>query len=203
MWIESLGGGDERERDRAIARLHALLLRAARFEVSRRRASRGGLSRSDCEEIALQSADDALLAVLAKLDTFRGASRFTTWAYKFAVLETAVKLRRRTWQGREIPVDLDASPQLEAATRSPEVQAEQTELLGALKEAIDEVLSEHQRRVLIAVALEGVPIDVLAERLGTTRGALYKTIHDARAKLRRRLRAEGFSIQEIAGGMRT
>src|SRR5690606_6741005 len=85
-WITALRGRG-RARDDALARLHALLLRAARFEVARRRAALPGAGRGDLDDIAMQSADDALLAVLAKLDDFRGASRFTTWAYKFAILE--------------------------------------------------------------------------------------------------------------------
>lgn len=103
-------------REAAIARLHALLLRAAHFEVGRRRAAHPHLRGDEFEDIAQQSADDALLAVLAKLDDFRGDSQFTTWTYKFALLEAAVSLRRRAWQGREIPVDAEAWTRLEKAT---------------------------------------------------------------------------------------
>jgi RNA polymerase sigma-70 factor (ECF subfamily) len=48
--------------------------------------------------------------------------------------------------------------------------------------------------VLVAITINGVPIDVLAERLNTTRGALYKTLHDARKKLRAELITNGFDI---------
>jgi RNA polymerase sigma-70 factor (ECF subfamily) len=180
-WIDGLRARDPR----TLAELHALLLRAARFELRRRGAG------PDLDDLAHHSAHDALLAILAKLDTFRGDSRFTTWAYKFALLEAAVKMRRRPWHGRELPLEPERWPQLADAGVSPELGAERAELLQALRRAIDEELTPQQREVLVAVALNGVPIDVLAERRGSTRGALYKTIHDARRKLRRRLQADG------------
>jgi RNA polymerase sigma-70 factor (ECF subfamily) len=189
-WLDELRG-DGHAHDEAVARVHALLLRAARFEVARRRATLGDVDRRELDDIAVQSADDALVAVLAKLDQFRGQSRFTTWAYKFALLEASVKMRRRPWHGRELPISPDRWPQITDGGPTPQSTAENNELLGAVGNAIDTVLSPHQREVLVAVALNGVPIDVLAERFGTTRGALYKTIHDARAKLRQKLDADG------------
>jgi RNA polymerase sigma-70 factor (ECF subfamily) len=142
----------------------------------------------------MQTADDALVAVLARLDDFRGESRFTTWAYKFALLEAAVALRRRAWQGREIPLEPERWPLLEGGGLSTGASSEQRELLQAVVTAVREALTPHQRRVLLAVVLDDVPIDVLAERLGTTRGALYKTIHDARARLRAALVQGGFDV---------
>jgi RNA polymerase sigma-70 factor (ECF subfamily) len=199
VWLESLQA-DGRVREDALARLHGLLLRAARFEAARRRPSRPHLDAAEIDDMVIQSADDALLAVLSKLDEFRGHSRFTTWAYKFALLETAVKLRRRPWQEREIPVEPAEWIQLSDGARPLEVEAEQGELLAAVTQAIRSELTPHQREVLVAVAVGGVPIDVLAERLATTRGALYKTIHDARQKLRRRLAADGHQIDLAADG---
>jgi RNA polymerase sigma-70 factor, ECF subfamily len=198
-WLAQLGAGG-RARDDAVARLHELLLRAARFEVSRRRRALPHLRGGDHDDLAQQAADDALVAVLAKLDDFRGDSRFSTWAYKFALYEAALKLRRRAWQDRELPLEPDSWPQIACADALPEEQAAQRELLGALQSAIDETLTAHQREVLVAITLNGVPIDVLAERLNTTRGALYKTLHDARQKLRRRLAADGFDVAAARGG---
>jgi RNA polymerase sigma-70 factor (ECF subfamily) len=175
--------------DDAVARLHALLLRAARFEVRRRRP---GLT--DLDDVALEAADDALLAVLRRLDDFRGLSRFTTWAYKFALLEAAVKVRRRAWQGRELPLAPETWNLFASSDAGPARRAEQEELLAELRTAIAEELTPHQRTVLVALAVDGVPIDVLAERLGTTRGALYKTLHDARRKLRARFAAAGLEV---------
>jgi RNA polymerase sigma-70 factor (ECF subfamily) len=170
--------------DAAVGRLHALLLRAARFEVSRRRAVTPHLRGDVSDEIANEAADDALVSVLAKLDDFRGASRFTTWAYKFALLEAAVKVRKRAWQGREVPLEAETWDVIPSGSLEPPEQAEQSELLQRVHHAIETELTAHQRRVLVALALNEVPIDVLADRLGTTRGALYKTLHDARRKLR-------------------
>jgi RNA polymerase sigma-70 factor, ECF subfamily len=175
----------------AVARLHALLLRAALFEVERRRPALPHLRGGDLDDIANQAADDALVSVLRRLDDFRGASRFTTWAYKFALLEAAVKLRTRDWQGREVPLEPESWSVFATPGLEPEQELEQSELLTAIQSAVAEVLTPHQRSVLVALALNGVPIDVLAERLGTTRGALYKTLHDARRKLRSRLGEEG------------
>ena len=185
-WLRTLRA-EGVEHDEAVARLHALLLRAARFEVRRRRAAMPFLRGDDFEDIANEAADDALVSVLARLESFRGASRFTTWAYKFALLEAAAKLRRRAWQGREVTLEPESWSLLSADGPEPHEEAEQNELLGAVMRAIDELLTPHQRRVLLGLAVDGVPIDVLAERLGTTRGALYKTLHDARRKLRDRL----------------
>jgi RNA polymerase sigma-70 factor, ECF subfamily len=189
-WIERLRDDGPR-REQAIADLHELLLRAARFEVGRRRATLPHLRGGDLDDLAHQSADDALVAVLRKLGDYRGDSRFTTWVYKFALLEAAVKVRRRAWQGREIPLEPEGWERLGSLGDSPQAGAERNELLEELRTAIAEKLSPRQREVLVAVALNDVPIDVLAERLGTTRGALYKTIHDARQKLRRHLAERG------------
>ena len=182
-WIAALRA-DGVTRDAAIARLHALLLKAARFEVHRRRAALPHLRGDDWEDLATQSADDALVAVLGKLDDFRGESRFTTWAYKFALYEAAVKIRRRAWQGREVPLEPEGWPLIADGDGTPETDAETTQLATALRTAMRDRLTARQRDVLIAVVVNGVPIDVLAERHRTTRGALYKMLHDARRKLR-------------------
>ena len=182
-------------REAACARLHELLLRAARFEVNRRRTALPHLRGDDFDDLALQSADDALMAILAKLDSFRGESRFTTWAYKFALLEAAVKLRKRAWQGREVPLEPQTWELFAAERSSPQGRAERGELLGELQVAIDGELTPHQRDVLVALAINGVPIDVLAERLNTTRGALYKTLHDARRKLRAHIASKGMTLE--------
>ena len=195
-WLSELNAAGAK-RDDAVRRLHELLLRAARFEVARRRhmiAPPVG----DHDDLAQQAADDALVAILAKLSEFRGDSRFTTWAYKFALYEAAVKVRRRAWQDRELPVEPEVWPAFRSQAPSPDEQLASSQLLGALRDAIDERLTEHQREVLVAVTLNGVPIDVLAERMQTTRGALYKTLHDARKKLRAELAARGLDIATTA-----
>jgi RNA polymerase sigma-70 factor (ECF subfamily) len=188
-WLTALSSdgaiGEKARRD-----LHLLLLRAARYEIRRRRGSLPHLRGGDLDDLAHQSADDALVAILAKLDHYRGDSRFTTWAYKFALLEAAVKLRKLAWQNREIPIESERWAVLADAATSPAASAEQSELLRSVARAMKSELSPQQRQVLIAVALDGVPIDVLADRMQTTRGALYKSIHDARQKLRAALQEE-------------
>jgi RNA polymerase sigma-70 factor (ECF subfamily) len=195
-WLRSLRA-DGTTREEAIARLHALLLRAARFEVARRRPMLPHLRGNELDDIALEAADDALMSVLARLDDFRGASRFTTWVYKFALLEAAVKLRKRAWQGREIPLEPESWSLFSSAGLEPDAEVEHRELLSTLQAAITDVLTPRQRQVLVALALNGVPIDVLAERTGTTRGALYKTLHDARRKLRKHLQDRGLSFESL------
>jgi RNA polymerase sigma-70 factor (ECF subfamily) len=193
-WLRDLRAGGT-VHEEAVERLHALLLRAARFETTRRRASHPHL-RGDLDDIAQDAADDALLAVMARLDDYRGWSRFTTWAYKFALYQASVKVRRRAWQGREIPVEDEAWSVLAGAGSRPEDELEQSELLAAIRDGIQTALTPHQRSVLVALALNDVPIDVLAERLQTTRGALYKSLHDARRSLRRHLAAAGLAVGE-------
>ncbi len=195
-WLEALSGiGPTREA--AIERLHALLLRAARFEVARRQRAVGiSGGPGDLADLAMQSADDALVAILSKLRTYRGDSRFTTWAYKFALLEAAVKVRRRPWHGREVPLETDGWERLlDDRQATSDCRTEASELIRAVRDAIAEELTPHQRAVLVAITLNDVPIDVLAERRGATRGALYKTLHDARRKLHARLARDGLAIE--------
>ena len=186
-----------------MAALHAHLLEAARYEIARRRTALAHLRGSDYDDLAQQAADDALIAVLNKLDDFRSDSRFTTWAYKFALLEAGVKIRRRAWHGREVQLEPESWSLLAQGGAGPQEDVETAELLAGLQEAIETQLSRHQREVLVAVTLNDIPIDVLAERLNTTRGALYKTIHDARHKLRAALTARGLSIGEETGNAHT
>jgi RNA polymerase sigma-70 factor, ECF subfamily len=190
-WLEALRS-EGAQRDQAISDLYGLLLRAARFELRRRPAALSHVRGEQLEDLAIQSADDALLAVLTKLEQYRGASRFTTWAYKFALLEAGVKLRRRAWQGREVVLEPEAWAAFTESGASAQETLEGGELITALRSAMSRVLTPHQRTIFVALALNQVPIDVLAERLETTRGALYKTLHDARRKLRRELAAGGY-----------
>ena len=192
-WVRALSGSTA-EREEAIADLHALLLRGARFEFARRRASLTDVGRAEEADLATQAADDALVAILAKLDTFRGASRFTTWAYKFVLLEAGVKARRRAWQGREVTLDDEAWATVADPGSSAHEVLEHTELMQAIRHAAHTALTPRQHEVFCALALNDVPIDVLAERLGTTRGALYTALHGARRQVRRTLADAGLTI---------
>jgi len=190
-WLDLKDEGPPREA--AIARLHELELKAARFEVARRRQALPHLDGGALDELAQEAAGDATLSVLRRLDEFRGESRFTTWAYKFALLEAAAKVRRRAWQDRELPLEPETWAQFEHPAPTPEAREERRRLLAAIQEGIATALTPRQRETLVALALNGVPIDVLAERLGSNRNAVYKTLHDARRKLRAHLEAQGLT----------
>jgi RNA polymerase sigma-70 factor, ECF subfamily len=189
------GAGPQHET--ATRELHALLLRAARYEIGRRSAALAHVHGEDPDDLALQAADDAFVAVMAKLDQFRGESRFTTWVYKFALYEAAVRVRRRAWQHREVIIEPESWLRVGDDRGGPEAQLDQSELLRAIRTLIDTKLTARQRDVLVALTIQGIPIDVLAERLGSTRGALYKTLHDARRKLRTELAAAGHELEAI------
>ncbi len=195
-WLDRLRA-DGPERDDAIAALRELLLRASRFEVGRRCATLSHIRGGDQDDIAQQSAADAMVAILSKLDEFRGESKFTTWAYKFALYEAAARIRKLAWQGKELPLDAEDWPQVPEPGPAPHGEVEMNELLAVIREGIESTLTPRQREVLVALALNEVPIDVLAERLGSTRGALYKTLHDARRKLRARIAARGLTIDAL------
>lgn len=187
-WVGTLSGVGP-ERDEALRALHGMLLRAARCQVTRMSPMLGSVGPAVRDEIANQSADEALMALLGKLATFEGRSRFSTWAYKFAVLQTATNVRKHAWRDRD--VHLDGLEMLADDAAAPEDYAEAADLASTVRRAIHSELSPHQRRILVALVVDEVPIDVLAERLGTNRNALYKTLHDARKKLRSHLHATG------------
>jgi RNA polymerase sigma-70 factor, ECF subfamily len=182
-------------RDDAIRRLHELMVRAARFKLSRMgEALRLGQARAD--EIVQSSADEAVVAILARLSSFEGRSRFTTWAYKFAILNTATAVRRELWSHTD--VELSSIPEPVSALGDPLAHAELSALSDALRRCIAECLTPHQQRVLIAISVEGIPIDVMADRLHTTRNTVYKALHDARTRLREAMIAQGY-IQGAEG----
>jgi RNA polymerase sigma-70 factor (ECF subfamily) len=187
-WVEALDSIGSR-REQAIGRLHALLYREARFEVRRRAAPLSHPSGGDLNDLAVQAADDAVVAVLAKLDQFRGESLFTTWACRFVQREAPAKLRRRLGRGRELPMRLEAEHAgiWPARSESPHDRCVASESVRTVLRLIAEELTAHQREVLIASAIQGVSTAELAGRLDTTPGALYKTLHDARSKLKTRL----------------
>jgi RNA polymerase sigma-70 factor (ECF subfamily) len=190
-WHLDLHASDAR-REEAVARLHGLLLRAARFEVFRRGGSLPQLSRAELEELAQDAAGDAAVSVLRRLEDFRGESSFRTWAYKFALLEASVKVRRRAWRDREVTLEPEHWEDFAHAGPEPGDDAENAALFEVVREGIRTALTPRQRQVLVAVVLEDVPIDVLAERLGSNRNALYKMLHDARTRLRAHVADAGY-----------
>jgi RNA polymerase sigma-70 factor, ECF subfamily len=191
-WVSALTG-DGSEREAGLARLHALLVRVAVHEL-RRRETPGGIDGPELDDLAHQAAADAMLAILSKLDTFRGESRFTTWAYRFVILEVSGKLGRHYWRRHPSAV-LDAEDWDQLPARfglDPSTHAEQAEMIEALRQAIDHTLTAHQRRLFVAVVLNEVPLEAVVARLGLNRNAVYKTVFDARRKIRAFLVAKGY-----------
>jgi len=178
--------------DGAITRLHALLLRVARAEAGRRHSRLPDRMLEEVDDLCVQAASDAVMNILRKLDEFRGEARFTTWACKFVIFEVSTRLRRHAWRHRPIETSDQIWNELPDAAPSALRTMENQELLGALQRAVRERLTERQRTVFQAATIDEVPIDVLAERFASSRGAIYKTLHDARHKLRAALADAGF-----------
>lgn len=176
--------------DAALLQLHELLVKATRHQVSQMYYGLPAVGAVRVDELVNQAADEAMMDILGKLSSFEGRSRFTTWAYKFGILHAAVEVRRNMWRHRDL--DLDSIPERPAAQSSPEQLLEGTDLSAAVGQAIDQALTPHQRLVVLALLVDEVPIDVLADRLGTTRNALYKALHDARGRLRAHLTLAGY-----------
>lgn len=189
-WLTALG--DAATRGAALGRLHGLLLRMA-FREAHRRGPAARIGGPELADLAHQAADDAMVAILAKLDTFRGDSRFTTWAYRFVVLEISSKLGRHFWCRPSAYLDNEDWEQLPARFAvDPPAQAQQRELIRAVQQAVDETLTDHQRRMFVAIVVNGVPLNAMVSRTGSNRGAIYKTVFDARRKIRAYLTANGY-----------
>jgi RNA polymerase sigma-70 factor (ECF subfamily) len=179
-------------RDAAIARLHQMLVRIALREVNRR-APRLHIAGPELDDIAYQAAADALLAIIDKVDEFRGESRFTTWAYKFVVFEVSAKVGRHFWRDPRATLDAEDWQQLpDRLGLPPDRASEWRDLIAEIQRVVDHELTPHQRRVFVAVVLNAVPLDAVVVKLGSSRNAIYKTLFDARRKLRATLAANGY-----------
>ena len=191
-WMDALRAPGVR-RVETLAELHSLLLRAARRELDRRRHWATHLNGKDRDDLAFEVAGDALVAIVNNLESYRGASRFTTWAYGFVIKKASTKLSRE--QRRPLPLTLDDQGWEDLPDRisaDPHTSAELRDMLVILRSAVEQALTERQRQVFIALAVNQAPIDALAVQLGSTRNALYKTLFDARRKLRARLEGAGY-----------
>jgi RNA polymerase sigma-70 factor (ECF subfamily) len=190
-WLRTLAGTGP-AREAALGRLHEMLVRIARGEVGRR-APRLRLGGPELDDLAYQAAADALIAITGKLGQFRGESRFMTWAYKFVIFEVSAKIGRHFWRHPDIPLDAEDWDRLPGRFGfDPAQEAEWRDLLAALRRAVDEELTARQRRVFVAIVLNGVPLDALVIELASNRNAIYKTLFDARRKLRAALAANGY-----------
>ncbi len=191
------------EQAEAIADLRALLLRASLYSLHRTQYPLAYLGEEDLRQLAEDSAQEACLALLKHLHEFRGESKFTTWAFKFAVNTALVRARRESW--KHVSLDqLLADQELPELPfpdthpdRDPDRSAWRAEVWRTLREVIDNELTPRQRQVLIAMTFDEVPMDELTLHLNTNRNAIYKLLHDARRKLKARLEARGLAVQEM------
>jgi RNA polymerase sigma-70 factor (ECF subfamily) len=190
-WLRVLAGTGPR-REAALARLHEMLVRIAHGEV-RRRGPRLRITGPELDDLGYQAAADALVAITGKLGQFRGESRFTTWAYKFVIFEVSAKIGRHFWRHPSVPLEAEDWDRLpDRFGFDPAQQAEWRDLLGALRRAVNQELTPRQRKVFVAIVLNEVPLDTLVLELGSNRNAIYKTLFDARRKLRAALAANGY-----------
>lgn len=197
-WIDALTSADGR-RDVAIGDLHRLMVRVARAEAARRTGWHG-IRGQELDDLAQQAADDAVMSVLRRVGDFRGESRFTTWAIAFVIREVSTKFARHAWRRDAVQLGEEAWEQLPARLGvGPEAVLESRAVVDALRRAVDVRLTSYQRSVFVALVLDGVPIEALAAQLGTNRNALYKTMFDARRKLRRDLETNGYLAKEGGG----
>jgi RNA polymerase sigma-70 factor (ECF subfamily) len=200
-WVEQLRP-DHPRHEQAAAKLHDILRRAAVHELRRRRGQPGALAGPELDDVAQQCADDAVMKILARIDDFRGLSRFTTWVYKFVIFEVSSKLARHAWR-RHPPSaeDLMWDDVPDTLASKPSEHAERREQLSALTRAIEADLTPRQREVFVAIALNDVSIDVLALQLDSNRNAIYKNLFDARRKLRASLAAAGHPLSDQEAGL--
>ena len=198
QWLAELRGP---ERDQALADLRVVLVRGLK-------AGLAGRVRRGLHETAEDFAQEALIKIMAGLDTFRGESRFTTWAQKVAVLTASTELRRKRWRDVSLQEVLDrygtnsgGIDRLADEQPTPERLTMRETMLTTLRRFVDEELTDRQREAMVAVMFEGMPLEEAARRMGTNRNALYKLMHDARKRLKQRMEAEGLSAQDVLGAI--
>jgi RNA polymerase sigma-70 factor (ECF subfamily) len=190
-WVQGLVASGPAH-DETVVRLHELLLRVARSEV-RRRQGQLRIAGPELDDLAHQAAADAVVGVVAKVAQFRGESRFTTWACKFAIFEVSAKIGRHFWQKPTVPMDAEDWDRLpDRFGLDPARVAEWRDVVAALHRAVDDELTDHQRRIFVAIVINGTPLDALVVELGSSRNTIYKALFDARRKLRASLVTNGY-----------
>lgn len=198
QWLAELRGP---ERDRTLADLRAVLVRGLRVALR-------GRVRQGLNEAAEDFAQEALIKIMANLDTFRGESQFTTWAQKIAVRTASTELRRKRWRDVSLQEVLDSygtrsgeSDRLADEQTTPEQLTMRSTMVATVRRFVDDELTDKQREAIVAVMFEGMPQEEAARRMGTNRNALYKLMHDARTRLKKRMEAEGLSAQDVLGSI--
>ena len=198
QWLSDLRA-EGATKEAALADLRAIIARGLPFALSRWLSPASPQFESLTEEVT----QETLLRVLDQLHTFEGRSMFTTWVHKIAIRIALTELRRKRWQDSSLDELVDneeilISPRiLEDSSPTPEQTAERADMLARIRRVIDEELTERQRRALIMLGVQGMPMEEAARRLKTNRNALYKLLHDARLRLRQRLQAEGLNVEEV------
>ncbi len=205
-WLADLTGMPEAQ-EAALQDLRERLQRGIFYYLSRERSDLSSVATQDLNQMAEDLAQDAVLRVLDNLDSFRGDSRFTTWATKIAVRVAISDLRRARYKDFRLddltanddllPLEFLAAANPQAGVPAPERAAEQSDVMTKIDDALKQALTERQYQALDAVVLRGVPLEIVAEQMDTNRNALYKLVHDARRKLRAYLESEGLSIDYI------
>jgi RNA polymerase sigma-70 factor (ECF subfamily) len=202
-WLHDLRE-DGTAQEHAIADLQNILLRAVLYIFNRNVGDLRARTRDDILKLAEDCAQDALIAILNHLSEFRGDSKFTTWAYKFAVNIALMTARRERWRGVSLD-QLSSSEDTDLIEwgivgKSPgptlDQSAMQEEVVEIIQQAIERDLTEKQRRVLFMMVFNEVPMDEVVRELGTNRNAVYKLLHDARRKLKSSLQSRGFEMGE-------
>jgi RNA polymerase sigma-70 factor (ECF subfamily) len=201
QWLTALAQTG-RAREAALVRLRDYLLRAVLVYLTRHRSDLVGMDYSEIQQLAEDWTQQALLQVIDKLGTFRGDSKFTTWAYRIAINLAAGELRRKHWENVSLE-QLTESSTREAGLRqgaaeaTPETQLARHQVWQTVRSIIQEDLSERQRTALVEIIVNGMPVEVVAEQLGTNRNNVYKILHDARRKLKRQLAVRDWTETEI------
>lgn len=202
-WLHDLTASGEKQ-DAAITDLRNLLLRATLYFFNHNLGDFANLTRDKILQIAEDCAQDALIAVMGHLTDFRGDSKFTTWVYKFAINVALMTSRRESWKTKPLEElsSMDGRRLFDwigdqSSLLTPDQSVLQEEISHILREVIEHDLTEKQRQVLILMVFNEVPMDEVVQRLGTNRNAIYKTLHDARRKLKSSLQARGFEVQEM------
>ncbi len=190
------------EQQAAINDLREYLLRAILYFFSQNPGDLKHLARAEIEQVAEDLAQEALLTILNHLDEFRGESKFTTWAYRFAINMSLVEARRQRWKNVSLDnllsnVELPDFQFEDDQAANPELAARQTEIWNVVRDIIEHELTPRQRDILTAIAFEDVPMDLVTERFHMNRNAVYKMLHDARSKLKKSLEERGFAVGEI------
>lgn len=197
-WVDALrkAGPDQ---EAALSDLHAIILAGLPYALSKYLSS----DNPNFEPLAEQTAQETLLRVLDKLETFEGRSHFTTWVHKIAIRIALTELRRKRWENVSLEGLMEdeehytPSSFLADSKPGPEAIVEGTDLMLRIQRMMKEELSDKQRQAMMAISVKGMPIEEVARRMGTNRNALYKLMHDGRLRLKNRLAREGLTPQDI------